>query len=287
MKILALVSHKFTHPPRCNYWLLFRTECRLIIIIITIILISVSWRTSHMSRHRTYERGLQNEINVICTTWICLYSIFKMRKIYQKLSWRLNQTKLSRATSRVRPLNGEQISVYNTISASVFKAWTGKPRLSLLLPDEVGDGSLSAALLVVVTIRLVDSESFTACLKDFQLRAPQLVEPLIAKVLQVFMMRTKWWPPRMECSRKCVKSAVAGSRQRQVLQLRVSAGQWRPTAVKKRKKTPACYETYRSRIDYPKDLYDGFLWTESLSTQPFPCKLTAHELASETNCCHV
>jgi hypothetical protein len=70
-------------------------------------------------------------------------------------------------------------------------------------------------------------------LKDFHLRAPELSELLIAKVWQVFMMRTKWQLPRMECSRKCVKSAVAGSRQGEVLQLWVSAGQLRPTTVKR------------------------------------------------------
>jgi hypothetical protein len=82
-------------------------------------------------------------------------------------------------------------------------------------------------------------------------------------------MRTKWWP-RMECSRKCVKSAVAGSRQRQVLQLWVSAGQWRPIAVKKKRPLTkriglgwiirkTCMTDFRGR---------------SLGAQPFPYKLT-------------
>jgi hypothetical protein len=54
-------------------------------------------------------------------------AFLKRGKIYQKLSRRLNAAELSRATSRVRPLTGEQISVYKIISAYAFTAWTGKP----------------------------------------------------------------------------------------------------------------------------------------------------------------
>jgi hypothetical protein len=50
---------------------------------------------------------------------------------------------------------------------------------------------MNASLFPVLTIRLVAPDSFTACLKDFQVQAPQLSELLIAEVWQVFMMWTK------------------------------------------------------------------------------------------------
>jgi hypothetical protein len=54
-------------------------------------------------------------------------TFLKCGKIYQKLLRRLNATELSRATSRVRPLDGEKLSAYKIISAYAFAAWTGKP----------------------------------------------------------------------------------------------------------------------------------------------------------------
>jgi len=170
-----------------------------------IVIISVPWRTHiQVSRHRPTTTAYKTkQLWLVLPEWVYM-AFLKCRKIYQNPSRPLNATELSRATSRVRPLNEEQISVYKITSAYAFTAWTGKPWRSLLLPNEAGDGSLNAGLFPVLTTRLVAPESFTGCLKDFQLRAPQLSELLIAKVWQVFMMRTKWRAPRRECSRKCV-----------------------------------------------------------------------------------
>jgi len=151
VKVLSLVARKFMHLPCCYYWLLIRTESRLIIITI-----SVPWRTHiQISRHRPTTAAYKTK-----QLWLvlpeCVYMAFlKCWKIYQKLSRRLNATKISRATKRVSPLNGEQISVHKIISAYAFTAWTGKPWRSLILPDEAGDSSPNSGWSPVLNIRLV------------------------------------------------------------------------------------------------------------------------------------